>query len=66
MKIRIRIDAIFDPIDTTHIDDLRNKVVALRDFMGRITPFETSSITVENCRHDEGGQCEILYQWEKE
>ena len=65
MKIRIRVDAILDPPDTASIDQLRNGVVALQGKMKRINAFETSTITVEKCRHDEAGTCEVIYRWTK-
>ena len=66
MLIRVRIDAAFDPTDTVSIDALRNGIIALQNKLKRVTAVETSTITVEKCRHDEGGMCEQIYSWSKE
>ncbi|KKM64347.1 hypothetical protein LCGC14_1502320 [marine sediment metagenome] len=66
-KIRIRIDAILDINDTTTRDKIVNGLKALKDKMQRANAFETSSIVVERCYHDETPTkpCEILATWEK-
>lgn len=66
MKIRIRIDAVFDPTDTISIDQLKNGIIALQSKLKRVNTVETSTITVEKCYHDEGGSCEQIYSWAKE
>lgn len=67
-KIRIRIDAILEVTDTATRDKIVTALEALKSKMTRANAFETSSITVERCYHDESPpkQCEILYQWQKE
>ncbi len=66
-KFRVRIDAILDINDTTTRDKIRDSIVALQSKMKRANQFETSSIKVEKCYHDEipTKPCEVLYEWEK-
>lgn len=67
MKIRIRIDAILDPTDKATRDKIIDGLEALKTKMKRANAFETSSITVERCFHDEvpTKPCEVLASWEK-
>ena len=53
MKYRIRLDAIIEPTDTVTRDQIKNLLIALKDRMQRMSAFETSSIAVEQCYHDE-------------
>ena len=67
-KYRIRLDAILDITDTATRDKIKDGVVALRNKMQRANAFETSSIKVEKCYHDESPNkpCELpIYEWEK-
>lgn len=66
-KIRIRIDAILDINDTATRDKIVDGLQALKSKMQRANEFETSTITVEKCYHDEvpTKPCEVLASWEK-
>ena len=66
-KYRVRIDAILDITDTTTRDKIRDGIVALQGKLQRANAFETSSIIVEHCYHDENPPqpCIILFKWEK-
>ena len=66
MKYRIRLDAIIEPTDTVTRDQIKNLLIALKDRMQRMSAFETSSIVVQECYHDEGLPCKVLYRWVKE
>ena len=68
MKYRIRLDAIIEPTDTVTRDAIKTFLVNLRDKMQRANAFETSSIMVQECYHDEQPPkpCVILYKWERE
>ena len=66
-KYRVRIDAILDITDTTTRDQIKTFMVNLKDKLQRANAFETSSIIVEQCYHDENPPqpCTILFKWEK-
>ena len=66
-KIRIRIDAILDVDDKNTRDKIVDALEALKSKMKRANAFETSTITVEKCYHDETPTkpCEVLAHWEK-
>ena len=68
MKVRIRIDAILNPTDTATRDKIVTALEALKTKMQRANAFETSSIMVERCYHDETPPkpCEVIQRWEKE
>ena len=65
MKYRITIDSFLDKTDTVSRDQIKNFIVALRDKMQRMSNMETSSIVIQECYHDEGKPCVVLYQWQK-
>lgn len=65
MKYGIRVTAFIEPTDTVTRDQIKNLLIALKDRMQRMSAFETSSIVVEECYHDEGKPCVVLYKWEK-
>ena len=68
MKVRIRIDAILNPTDKATRDKIVTALEALKTKMQRANAFETSSITIEKCYHDETPfkPCEVIQRWEKE
>ena len=67
MKYRIRLDAIIEPTDTVTRDAMKTFLVNLRDKMQRANAFETSSIVIEQCGHDQNPPvpCVELYRWTK-
>ena len=65
MKYRVRIDAVVN--DTATRDKIKDGIMALQGKLQRINTFETSSIVVEECHHDESPPqpCIELYRWQK-
>ena len=67
MKYRVRLDAALDVTDALTRDQIREFLTSVRNKMQRVNSFETSSIVVEECHHDESPPrpCVELYRWEK-
>ena len=65
MRIRIRIDAILDPTDKDTKDKILKTLEKVKGRLKRANEFETSSIVVEECYHDETPvkPCRVIFEW---
>ena len=68
MKIRIRVDAILDPKDENIKDEALKILERVKHRFQRLNEFETSSIVVEECYHDESPPkpCRVVFEWRRE
>ena len=68
MKLRIRADLILEVTDSVTVADIRDRLIAIRGKLQKISIDESSFLTVEECNHDEvpPQPCVILYSWRKE
>ena len=66
MKIRLKADLFIEPTKTVLINQIRDFLVANKGKFLKING-ETSSISVEKCRHDESPPqpCEIIFDWKQ-
>ena len=68
MFLRIRVDAILDPKDEDIKGEILKALGKVKHRFQRLNEFETSSIVVEECYHDEAPvkPCKVVFEWRKE